>query len=68
MKEGTGRISTNICHKDNCSGRYKCHQTFLQIGQSYYRRKTTFIHKFAQKYGFKGSWDATGKLVKQTIS
>jgi hypothetical protein len=27
----------------------------------------TITHKFAQKYGFKGSWDATGKLVKQAI-
>jgi hypothetical protein len=25
------------------------------------------IHKFAQKYKFKGSWDAAGNLVKQTI-
>eukprot|EP00957_Ditylum_brightwellii_P207671 15353999-Ditylum_brightwellii.AAC.2 len=30
-------------------------------------RRTTLIHKFEQKYGFKGSWDATGKLVKQAI-
>ena len=25
------------------------------------------IHKFGQKYGFKGSWDATCKLVKGQI-
>ena len=25
------------------------------------------IHKFAHKYRFKGSWDATGKIVKERI-
>ena len=25
------------------------------------------IHKYAHKFCFKGSWDATGKLVKGTI-
>eukprot|EP00957_Ditylum_brightwellii_P066794 5068392-Ditylum_brightwellii.AAC.1 len=30
-------------------------------------RKTTVVHKFPQKYGFKGSWDAAGKLVNQRI-
>ena len=25
------------------------------------------IHKFAQKHKFKGSWEATGKLIKDTI-
>jgi len=25
-------------------------------------------HKFAQKYGFKGPWDGTSKLIKQTIN
>eukprot|EP00957_Ditylum_brightwellii_P022161 1672343-Ditylum_brightwellii.AAC.1 len=31
-------------------------------------RDSTLIHKFAQKYSFKGSWDATGKLVHQAIN
>ena len=26
------------------------------------------VHKFAQKFCFKGSWDATGKLIKAAIS
>ena len=25
------------------------------------------VHKFAQKFGFKGPWDATGKIIKGTI-
>ena len=29
--------------------------------------KTIIVHKFAQKYRFKGSWDATGKIVKERI-
>jgi hypothetical protein len=50
---------------DNCAGQYKCNNKFLQI--------TTFpesvsgvlvLHRFAQKYNFKGVWDTAGKVVK----
>ena len=35
--------------------------------QKILHHKPIIIHKFAQKYRFKGSWDATGKVVKQKI-
>eukprot|EP00957_Ditylum_brightwellii_P171019 13018712-Ditylum_brightwellii.AAC.1 len=30
-------------------------------------QELTVVHKFSQKYGFKGSWDDAGKLVKQRV-
>eukprot|EP00957_Ditylum_brightwellii_P065813 4992098-Ditylum_brightwellii.AAC.1 len=64
---GKARIPFNIVWSDNCSGQYKCRQNFLQATMSCDTRGTTLICKFAQKYSFKGNWDATGKLVKQAI-
>eukprot|EP00957_Ditylum_brightwellii_P098001 7464440-Ditylum_brightwellii.AAC.1 len=64
---GKGKILFNIIWTDNCTGQYKCRQNFLQVALSCNTRDTMLLHKFAQKYGFKGSWDATGKLVKQAI-
>ena len=29
--------------------------------------ETIIVHKLAEKYRFKGSWEATGKLVKERI-
>ena len=40
----------------------------LQVATACNERDGTVVHKFAQKYRFKGSWDATGKLVKQAIN
>ena len=56
-------------HTDSCSPQYKCRKDFVTIAKSC--RKpcgTTIIHKISQKYSFKGSWDATGMLVKQAIN
>eukprot|EP00957_Ditylum_brightwellii_P093946 7154064-Ditylum_brightwellii.AAC.1 len=39
----------------------------LHVAKACDTKKTTVVHKFAQKYGFKGSWDTASKLVKQTI-
>eukprot|EP00957_Ditylum_brightwellii_P160457 12215749-Ditylum_brightwellii.AAC.1 len=52
---------------DNCPTQYKCQQNLFKVDESYDTRKSTIMHKFAQKYGFKGSRDAAGKLVKQRI-
>ena len=69
IKEGENTIPFNIIHTDNCAPQYKFCQNFLQIKNlSDNYCKTTDVHKFAQKYRFKGSWDATGKLVKQAIN
>ena len=55
-------------HTDNCAPQYKCRQNFLQVATACNKRDGTVVHKFAQKYRFKGSWDATGKLIKQAIN
>eukprot|EP00957_Ditylum_brightwellii_P094955 7231062-Ditylum_brightwellii.AAC.1 len=52
---------------DNCAGQFKDRHTFLQVAMSCHSRDTTVIHKLAQMYKFKGSWDTAGNLVKQTI-
>ena len=69
LANGKETIPINIVHTDNCAPQYKCRQNFFQIATSCVQpRGTTVIHKFAQKYRFKGSWDAAGKLVKQAIN
>ena len=68
IESGKIKIATNIVHTDNCAPQYKCRQNFIQTAKSCGTpRGATIIHKFAQKYRFKGSWDAAGKLVKQAI-
>jgi hypothetical protein len=50
---------------DNCTGQYKCNQFFLQIATFPENVSGVLIlHQFAQKYNFKGVWDAAGKVVK----
>ena len=62
-------IPINIVWTDNCPTQYRCRQNFTQVAMasSKHDHKPMLIHKFAQKYRFKGSWDATGKIVKQRI-
>ena len=67
-KQGKGKIPINIVHTDNCAPQYKCRQNFLHIAKACDTRDGSVVHKFAQKYRFKGSWDATGKLIKQAIN
>ena len=67
-RDGRDKIPINIVHTDNCPNQYKDRHNFIQVATSCDTRSTTIIHKFAQKYNFKGSWDATGKLVKQAIN
>lgn len=67
--DGKDTIPMNIVWTDNCPTQYKCRQHFLKVAtaSSNHNSKSTIIHKFAQKFRFKGSWDATGKIVKQRI-
>ena len=58
-KQGKGKIPINIVHTDNCAPQYKYRQKFLQVADSAITQDGIVLHKFAQKYRFKGSWDAT---------
>lgn len=60
---------TNIVWTDNCPTQYKCRQNFFKIASASksINKHSIIIHKFAGKYRFKGSWDATGKLIKNSI-
>jgi hypothetical protein len=53
---------------DNCAGQYKCRQNFWKIASfPSHVAGVEVWHRFAQKYDFKGVWDAAGKVVKKMI-
>lgn len=54
---------------DNCAAQYKCRQNFVQVAMvpNNHEHIKTFSHSFAQKYQFKGPWDAAGKVVKAQL-
>jgi hypothetical protein len=53
---------------DNCSAQYKCNQNFIKVTRfASTIDGVTEVHHFAQKYHFKGVWDAAGKVVKKEI-
>ena len=62
-------IPFNVVWTDNCPGQYRCRQNFLNVARASgtHDNKVVVVHKLAEKYRFKGSWDATGKLVKERI-
>jgi len=64
---GQSKILNNIVHTDNCPTQYKCQQNFWHVAAAADTIDARIIHKFASKYRFKGSWDATGKIVKSCI-
>lgn len=66
---GLPPITNNIVHTDNCPTQYKCRQNFYKVSTfgSEHDHDCRLIHKLAQKFRFKGSWDATGKIVKERI-
>ena len=64
---GLPKIKNNIVHTDNCPTQYKCRQNFWHVASAADTVDARVIHKFASKYRFKGSWDATGKIVKSCI-
>ena len=55
-------------YTDNCAGQYKCRQNIFQLASFPERHPgSRAVHKFAQKFKFKGPWDATVKIVKEGI-
>ena len=69
IDSGLPAIPFNITWTDSCPIQYRCRQNFLNTvsAASHHTHKPIITHKFTQKYRFKGSWDATGKIVKQQI-
>ena len=71
--DGETPIPFNIIWTDNCPTQYKCRQIFLNVATVTSNHTSNpdvhpiAIRIFAQKYRFKGSWDATGKIVKERI-
>jgi len=61
------KIETNVVHTDNCPTQYKCRQNFYHVATSGKTHQSRIVQKFAEKFCFKGSWDATGKLIKYAI-
>ena len=59
----------NITWTDNCTTQYRCRQNLDHVATASFNHlhKPILTYKLAQKYRFKGSWDATGKLVKKQI-
>ena len=47
---------------------YNCRHNFYQITTSVDTNNSCQVHKFAQKFCFKGSWDATRKIINTAIS
>ena len=69
MDIGKQPIPINIVWTDNCGTQYKCRQNFYHVANSSIglTSKGIIVHKFAQKYWFKGPWDAYSKVVKMKI-
>ena len=66
-KAGKPAIVNTIVDTNNFPTQYKYHQNFYKVATFAEETGSRLINKFGQKYGFKGSWDATGKLVKGQI-
>lgn len=66
---GQEPIKVTVVWTDNCPTQYKCRQNFSYVStfSSDYDNECILIHKFAQKFRFKGTWDATGRLIKLRI-
>ena len=66
--EGLSPYKYIILWTDNCPTQYKCRFFFYQIATHSQRfTNSTLIHKFAQKYNFKGSWDALMTVIRGMI-
>ena len=64
-RDGFDKIPISILHMDNCAGLYKCRQNLYKLTTFSERHSGSIaMHKSAQKFKFKGPWDATGKIVK----
>lgn len=62
-----GGLKTVKIWTDNCGGHYKNRFNFWKIATAARVLGVLVSHGFAQKYGFKGIWDAAGKVVKDYI-
>ena len=60
-------IPINFVWTKNCPGQYRCRQNVLNVAKAAenHGNKTIIVHKLAEKYRFKGCWDATDKLAKE---
>jgi hypothetical protein len=68
--EQAGKPPINLIRvwTDNCAGQYKCRHNFWRIATFPSRvAGIRIVHRFAQKYQFKGVWDAAGKVIKELI-
>ena len=67
-ESGKTTIIKTIDWTDCCLTQYKCRQNFLNVSSEINRHaNTTHEHKFAEKYHYKGSWDRTGKRIKEFL-
>jgi hypothetical protein len=65
LRDGGIVLSRAKVWTDNCAGQYKCNQKILKIATFPENVSGVLIlHRFAQKYNFKGVWNAAGKVVK----
>ena len=53
-------------HTDDCGAQCKRRQNFARLVSSS-SSTTTHVHEFTQKHGFKGPWNGTSKLIKNSI-
>ena len=60
-------ITNDVVHTNNCPTQYKYRKVFWHIAVGSEDNGWRITHRFSQKYGFKGSWDATGKQIKTLI-
>jgi hypothetical protein len=56
-----------ICWTDNDPNQYHLEENFYHIAASMEKLGIRFMHRFAVKENFKGSWDAAGKVFKNKI-
>ena len=62
-KENLPAIKHVIGWSDNCPPQYKCSANFGKIANFSDRHPGVHLsHRFAEKYRFKGVWDAVGKV------
>ena len=64
----THHLKCRVIHNNDCGAQHECLKNFLKLTKNSDTHKCTYAQKFAQKYGFKGEWDGTSKLIKNTIT
>lgn len=64
VERSIGMRKKTIVWADDCPAQHEHRQNFLRIAK---KRDESFIHEFATKCHFKGSWDRCGKRLKKRI-